>query len=441
VLGTVVGQVLLLPVSLANILSSCLPANARDALMPTQTRSPRHQERVHDSGPPEKATVDSDSLEFESSTDLLDAQGVLGNAFAVETFHQISSNGGPGGFTTSKPGDSAECEADDVSRRVTRGEAVEVEAQPTGDLLGSWDDVLTGAGEGALAGAGVGGLFGGGAGALLGAGVGAVVGGVAGALSGGDETDVSAVPEGPMRDAARLLAKSDVEIEKNTARNLASGTIRGFYMEDLAQPANVDTLVTGYGYDPGTYTLYTHPITNTMLLVQKNAEGFRPLGRMEIFGKRSLSVDRWKTLLIHESNHALSPDPTTPIERYKSEFRAYWVAEYAVVEDLDSRASQIKAHILADYPIISAPYNSDAAVKTAIDAHTRPEGNLTNQAPGAPGTSPAAPGASASPAPGAGGSPTPGAGGSPAAGAGGSSASGASAQHASTSPASSGAPE
>ena len=102
------------------------------------------------------------------------------------------------------------------------------------------------------------------------------------------------------------------------------------------------------------------------------------VGFNQIFGWRSTSPDRWKTLLVHETNHARNVDPHTPIENYKSEFRAYWVAEYRTVADLDARARRIKEHVLRDYPAIRAAYDADPAVKTAIDGHTRPDGNVTN---------------------------------------------------------------
>jgi hypothetical protein len=65
---------------------------------------------------------------------------------------------------------------------------------------------------------------------------------------------------------------------------------------------------------------------------------------------RSLSLWRCQTLLVHETNPARSPDPTTPLEAYQSEFRAYRVAEFRGVADLDRRARQVKQHVLDHYP-------------------------------------------------------------------------------------------
>jgi hypothetical protein len=82
---------------------------------------------------------------------------------------------------------------------------------------------------------------------------------------------------------------------------------------------------------------------------------------------------------VHEANHALNPtDLTDAVKRYKSEFRAYWIAEGRAIADLDQRARKIKEHVLRDYPVIKTAYDSDPAVKTAIDSITRPEGDVTN---------------------------------------------------------------
>lgn len=191
--------------------------------------------------------------------------------------------------------------------------------------------------------------------------------------------NVSGLPAGKIQDATALLALSTLEVDRNTALRLVNGDVVARYIDDLAQPPNVDTLVTSYGRDPADWTLYYEfGSTTSLLWVQKNAEGFRVIGKPDIYGFKRLSLDRWKILLVHETNHARNVDPTTPLENYKSEFRAYWVAEYRTVEDLDERARQIKAHVLNGYPLIKAAYDADETVRNAIDAHTRPDDNITN---------------------------------------------------------------
>jgi hypothetical protein len=188
--------------------------------------------------------------------------------------------------------------------------------------------------------------------------------------------DISRLPEGRIRAAVLELSQSDDEIDRNTARQVAEGNIHAYYYEDLAQPNDVDAKLRGYGYDPAVLTIYLQPITGDEMVVQRNAEG--SAHGMDIFGKRTLSVERWKMLLVHETNHAVNQPFSNALERYKSEFRAYWLAEYRGVADLNDRARQIREHILRDYPIIKTAYDSDPAVKTAIDSYTRPEGDVTN---------------------------------------------------------------
>ena len=193
------------------------------------------------------------------------------------------------------------------------------------------------------------------------------------------EAQLAAVPAGGIREATAALGASAETVDNNTARRLVNGDITAGYIEDLTQPPNVDTLVRSYGRDPAQFTLYYHPGSTTQTMwVQVNAQGFRMVGFNRIFGRRALSVERWRTLLVHETNHARNVDPSTPLQNYQSEFRAYWVAEFRGVSDLDERARQIKAHVLRDYPLIRAAYDADEVVRRAIDGHTRPDGNITN---------------------------------------------------------------
>ena len=192
------------------------------------------------------------------------------------------------------------------------------------------------------------------------------------------EVNVTGLPEGRIREAALQLSQSDEEIDRNTVQQLVQGRIHAYYIEDLTVPANAAAILAGAHLDPAVFTVYLHPTTGQNLFAQKNFVGFRPDGMTDIFGKRSLTVDRWKTLLVHETSHALNPTPTTPLERFKEEFRAYWVSEYRNVVNLDERARLIREHILRDYPPIKAAYDSDPAVASAIDLYDRPEGEMTN---------------------------------------------------------------
>jgi hypothetical protein len=191
--------------------------------------------------------------------------------------------------------------------------------------------------------------------------------------------DVSSLPEGPIREAALQLSQSDEEVDRNTVQQLVQGRIHAYYFEDLTQPANINAILTGAGLNPAVYTVYQHPVSGANMFVQKNFEGFRPYAYpTDIFGFRSLSVARWKELLVHETSHAVNPVPSTPFEKFKDEFRAYWVTEFRHISNLDRRADAIRQHILRDYPEIKSAYDADPALAAAIDLYDRPEGDLTN---------------------------------------------------------------
>jgi Domain of unknown function (DUF4157) len=193
--------------------------------------------------------------------------------------------------------------------------------------------------------------------------------------------DFSRVPAGPAREAAVAMQAATAPIEQNTARQLADGTITAYYIEDLAHAADEATILASQRppLDPASWMILVHPRNSANMIVQRNAQGFQPDAyRGDIFGLRSVSAERWRTVLIHETNHARNAAPANILERYRSEFRAYWVAEFSTVADLADRARQIKAHILRDYPAIRAAYDGDPATKTAIDGITTPDGNLDN---------------------------------------------------------------
>jgi WXG100 family type VII secretion target len=194
----------------------------------------------------------------------------------------------------------------------------------------------------------------------------------------GTVKDFSGIPQGMIRAAARALSISHEAVDINTVRQLAAGNIKACYIEDLKQPLDLLDRLKHYGVDPAAYTIYLHPDTGEELVVQRDYVGFR--SGSTVFGKRGLSIARWKTLLVHETNHAVnSVDFTDPVNRYKSEFRAYWVAEYRGVGNLDKRAREIRQHIVDSYPPIKEAYANDPDVRKAIDEYTRPDGDLTNQ--------------------------------------------------------------
>ncbi|MCP5108116.1 MAG: hypothetical protein GY950_32310 [bacterium] len=191
--------------------------------------------------------------------------------------------------------------------------------------------------------------------------------------------DVAGLAAGKIQDAAVALSCSPVAIDRNTAAKMVAGTIVAYYMEDLAVPPDANARLLAASLDPTVYTVYLDPVTGNNLFAARNFIGFAVRGTNRIFGLRTNSLARWSTLLVHETNHNVNADPGGgSIAAYKGEFRAYWVAEFRHVADLDMRAAQVKAHILRDYPAIKANYDTNAIYKGQVDAHTRPDGNVDN---------------------------------------------------------------
>ncbi len=184
--------------------------------------------------------------------------------------------------------------------------------------------------------------------------------------------------------ANRALAAmaTGTPIERNTRARVVAGTHRLAYLEDLTVDPNSTTLLRGWGYDSTQYTVKLNPWTRAQMIVQNNAAGFAT--GTNIVGSRAQSEAFWRTtLLCHEVNHIIHGDESAAansIERYRGEFRAYWVAGFHTVANLDDRARQIKAHLLRDYPALNARYTAEAAFRALVDAHTRPAAtdNLDN---------------------------------------------------------------
>jgi hypothetical protein len=187
----------------------------------------------------------------------------------------------------------------------------------------------------------------------------------------------------PIKDALVLLRHSPSPTERNTAENFDSGKLKAIYLDACPVDPKSDELLDSAGLDKSQFITRQHPDTKEQFIVQKNAQGTL-LGN-SIIVSRAVSLQRMKTMLVHETNHALQPDAIKnagagSFERYKNEFQAYWVAEFAGEPDLDKRAAAIKAHVLGAYPLLKTAYDGDAAFKEKVDKHTRPDGNVLNSA-------------------------------------------------------------
>jgi hypothetical protein len=196
-----------------------------------------------------------------------------------------------------------------------------------------------------------------------------------------DLINLSHLPAGVLQDTVADLLYSPEEIDRNTAKGLINQRLTVYYFESLTHASDEADVLKKNGYDAAKYSVYNSPPgSKGPLIVPHNAMGFWIQGTSVIVGYQSRSLADWKIILVHETNHALNPvSGLDPVKNYITEFRAYWVSTYRGVANPDDRASQIKAHILKEYPLISEPYNKKADVKKAIDAYTRPDGNLLNK--------------------------------------------------------------
>jgi len=122
------------------------------------------------------------------------------------------------------------------------------------------------------------------------------------------------------------------------------------------------------------------------MVVQQNAQGTltRDGDQQILIAARGVGVARMRSILVHETNHALRLEDGTEdadsFARFQDEFQAYWVAEFRGVADLDDRARQIREHILRDYPSLRARYDTDEDFKRQVDGYSRPDANVLNSA-------------------------------------------------------------
>jgi hypothetical protein len=94
-------------------------------------------------------------------------------------------------------------------------------------------------------------------------------------------------------------------------------------------------------------------------------------------------------LVASYGEHAQTATDASSFDRYKDEFRAYWiepVGHWAAMAADDNKAAAIRTQMVGSaatpatgYPDLQNRYWSNAAFKTQVDAHRRPDGfNLTN---------------------------------------------------------------
>ncbi len=187
-----------------------------------------------------------------------------------------------------------------------------------------------------------------------------------------------------VQDALKQLRASGDVLDRNTAEAIDAGRMSVRYLQDLKVDPDNDALLDGWGFDKTILQVLLCP-NGERRVIQKNAEGTAhdDCGTEWLFVSRNVTVTRMRELLVHETNHAMrldeGPRPAADsFDRYKDEFQAYFISEYRKVADLDDRARQVRAHILRDYAAIAARYKTDAAFKTLVDGHKRPDANTLN---------------------------------------------------------------
>jgi hypothetical protein len=212
---------------------------------------------------------------------------------------------------------------------------------------------------------------------------------------------------GLLRDTYHLMLRSpDVRIH-NTALLMdppgerpQGGKVRA---KAMTQRSDSATLVAARGENPATTAYYFYGGQ------QDNEHSFGPNtmgttegdGTVVIRGRNSAGVSETSdgiiNSLVHETSHILVADygehPGTKLsagsfDRYRDEFRAYFVAphsNFAAIADEDARAIAIRDHMVGtsagtgSYSDLDAAYWAQPAFKAQVDAHKRPDGfNLDN---------------------------------------------------------------
>ena len=198
-----------------------------------------------------------------------------------------------------------------------------------------------------------------------------------------------------------LLALGSRDIEYNTALRLVNGDVPFCYIDDL-EPCACQVQINGRLYtarlersgqkwiaiveaEGSRYVAYKDPDNEGATLATLfGSQGFTtPDGRIFVL-KEIVNPDFFRETLIHETNHALNADTihdADSFERYKGEFRAFWVSNTNLqsIADLNVRAVEIRNYIFRNYSNFGMRYERDPEFKAQVDAYTRPEGNLTNE--------------------------------------------------------------
>ncbi len=207
------------------------------------------------------------------------------------------------------------------------------------------------------------------------------------------------VPDGIAKRTVEAMAQSANDVEYNTARALCSGNVTIMMFSELTKPPNQAELIAANF--PGVQgTVYENPSSVNVVgtaaanyfIVSDNANACHiNCTRIICIKDQTSDVDGLKTTLIHESSHAINAVQDLrnamtynhTFATYLSEFRAYWVADFGSIADLEQRADTIRQHIIRNYAGIQTALAFEMGrgnmwLHDRIWETRRPEGNTTN---------------------------------------------------------------
>ena len=193
---------------------------------------------------------------------------------------------------------------------------------------------------------------------------------------------------GVFEQAIEQMYWSTSPIEKNTARKFTSGAIQGFYFNELEI---IDELADGM--------IQVRTPSRAVTRIAKDrlnlADGMYVGANVII--RDSLSLEKAKDTIIHETNHSLNYQHDTRILgklredsdgmdinavwTYIKEFRSNWVGNFRTITDLDQRAAKIREKVVLGYPVVALEFQNNPKFEHFVKNYNRPdqEANLLNE--------------------------------------------------------------
>lgn len=225
-----------------------------------------------------------------------------------------------------------------------------------------------------------------------------------GLTRGGQETEAQQTITRLTNARNQMLAHAN-QTFRNTGRLLSSqgGQPARLLFDAMTLRSDNASILSRRGENPSERAYYFYGAS------QNNEHRHRPVTMGTIDGNKILVRGRspsgtWRTTtqimntFTHEGSHILvasygeHPGTTTDaasFDRYKDEFRAYWIeptGHWGSMPANDAKAAAIRAHLVGTsatdthgYPALRTHYWSNNTFKTQVDNHKRPDGfNLSN---------------------------------------------------------------